>query len=187
MDVLWFDLICLLQLHRFHVLEESVLISHVQLLLQLNDVALEETNDCCTSHSHQPVTCLLGGPPQLRIPRVHFQAQPRCVHRISRSLQFIFRSSVSTLISPWPPSFLGWDHHSAVRMMAAANAASTSSTLLSPVGFALRCLPTAEATSCRSWGSVTSRLRSTGGFARALNRRVRAKWPRSLTGADTML
>ena len=48
-------------------------------------------------------------------------------------------------------------------MMAAANAASTESTLLSPGEFALRCLPTAVATSSRSWGSVTRRLRSTGG------------------------
>ena len=32
----------LLQLHRFDVLEESMLISHTQLLLQLNDVALEK-------------------------------------------------------------------------------------------------------------------------------------------------
>ena len=72
-------------------------------------------------------------------------------------------------------------------MMAAANAAYTSSTLLSPGGFALRCLPTAVVTSCRSWGSVTRRLRSTGGLAEALSRRFRAKWPRSLTGADTML
>ena len=69
--------------------------------------------------------------------------------------------------------------------MAAANAASASSTLLSPGGFALRCLPTAVATSCRSWGSVTRRLRSTGGLAEALSRRYRAKWPRSLKGADT--
>ena len=43
-----------------------MLIPHAQLLLQLNDVALEETNDCCTSHSLQPVTCLPDGPPQLR-------------------------------------------------------------------------------------------------------------------------
>ena len=71
--------------------------------------------------------------------------------------------------------------------MAAANAASTSSTLLSPGGFALRCLPTAVATSCQNWGSVTRRLWSTGGLAVALNRRFRAKRPRSLTGADTML
>ena len=64
--------------------------------------------------------------------------------------------------------------------MAAANAASTSSTLLSPGGFALRCLPTAVATSCRSWGSVTRRLRSTGGLAEALSRR---NWqPRILLG-----
>ena len=42
--------------------------------------------------------------------RVHFQALPRCVHRISRSLQFSFRSGVSTLTSPWSPSFLGLDH-----------------------------------------------------------------------------
>ena len=72
-------------------------------------------------------------------------------------------------------------------MMAAANAASTSSTLLSPDGFALRCLPTAVVTSCRSWESVTRRLRSTGGLAGALSRRFRAKWGRGLTGADTIL
>ena len=49
--------------------------------------------------------------------------------------------------------------NSAVRTMAAAIAASTSSTLLSPGGFVLRCLPTAVATSCRSWGSATRPLR----------------------------
>ena len=54
--------------------------------------------------------------------------------------------------------------------MAAPNA-STSSTLLSPGGFALRCLPTTVATSCRSWGSVTRRLRSTGGLVEVFNRR----------------
>ena len=75
----------------------------------------------------------------------------------------------------------------AVRMMAGVNAASTLSTLLSPGEFALRFLPTAVDTSCRSWGSVTRRLRSTGGLAGTLNRRFRAKWPRSLAGADTML
>ena len=42
--------------------------------------------------------------------RVHFQALLRCVHRISRSLQFSFRSGVSTPTSPWSPLFLGWDH-----------------------------------------------------------------------------
>ena len=63
----------------------------------------------------------------------------------------------------------------AVRMMAAANVASTSSTLLCPSGFALRCLPTAVVTSCQSWGSVTRRLRSTGGLAGALNRRFRSE------------
>ena len=109
-DALRFDFLCLLQLHRFDVLEESVLISDAQLLLQLNDVAFGETNDCCTSHSLQPVTCLLDGPPQLRTPRVHFQVLSRCVHRISRSLQFSFRSGVSTPTSPWSPSYLGWDH-----------------------------------------------------------------------------
>ena len=86
-----------------------MLVSHAQLLLQLNDVVLQETNDCCTSHSLQLVTCLSGGPSQLRIPCVHFQTLPRCVHRISCSLQFSFRLGVSST-SPWPPSFLGWDH-----------------------------------------------------------------------------
>ena len=44
-DTLWFDLLRLLQLHRFDVLEESMLVSHTQLLRQLNDVALEKTNN----------------------------------------------------------------------------------------------------------------------------------------------
>ena len=76
-------------------------------------------------------------------------------------------------LQPRPGPLRSWGGitNSAVRMMAAANAASTSSTLLSPSGFALRYLPTAVAPSCRSWGSVTRRLRSTGGLAEALSRR----------------
>ena len=146
-------------------------VPHAQLLLQLNDEALEETNDCWISHFLQSVTCLSGGSPQLRIPRVHFQALPRCVHRISRSLQFSFRSGVSSPTSPHLLRSWGGITNSAVRMMAAVkNAASTSSTLLSSGGLALRCLPTAVTTSCRSRGSVTRRLRFTGGLAGALNR-----------------
>ena len=87
-----------------------MLVSHAQLLLQLNDVVLEKTNDCRTSHSLQPVTRFSDDPPQLRIPVVGFQALPRCVHRISRSLQLIFGLGVSTSASSWPPSFLGRDH-----------------------------------------------------------------------------
>ena len=92
-------------------------------------------------------------------------------------------------LQPCPGLLRSWGGitNSAVRMMAAMNAASTSFTLLSPVGFALSCFPTAVATSCRSWGSVTRRLRSAGGLAGAFNPRLRAKWPRSLMGADTML
>ena len=77
--------------------------------------------------------------------------------------------------------------NSAVRMMAAADAASTSSTLLSPGGFAVRCLPTAVVTSCRSWGTVNKRLRSTGASAEVLNRRFREKLAMSLTGTYIML
>ena len=157
-----------------------MLVSHTQLLLQLNDVALEKPNDGCTSHSRQPVTWF---------PGICFQALPRCVHRIRRAVCSSASVWASSL-QPRPGRFRSWGGitNSAVRMMAAANAASTSSTFLSPGGFALRCLPTAvEASSCRSWGSVTRRLRSTGGLADTLSRRFRAKWPRSLTGADTML
>ena len=100
-------------------------------------------------------------------------------------------SSASVLASPLQPRpglLRSWGGitNSAVLMTSAVNAASTSSTLLFPGGFALRCLPTAVATSCRSWGSVTRRLRSTGGLADTPNSRFRAKWPRSLTSADTM-
>ena len=86
-----------------------MLVSHAQLFLQLNDVALEEMNDCFTSHSLWPVTCLPHGTPQMRIPGVHFQALPRCMHRISSSLQLSFRLGVSTPTSPSSPSFLRWD------------------------------------------------------------------------------
>ena len=90
--------------------KKLMLVSDALLLLQLDDVALEETNNCCTSHSFQPVTCLSDGPPQLRIPCAHFQAPPCYVHHISRSLQLSFRLGISTPTSPWFPLFLGWDH-----------------------------------------------------------------------------
>ena len=117
-----------------------------------------------------------------------------CLVSISRRCQAVCIASVAACSSasvrasslqPHPGLLRSWVGvtNSAVRMMAATNAASAPSTLLSPGGFALRCLPTAVATSCRSWASVTRRLRSTGGSAGALNRLFRAKWPRSLTGA----
>ena len=101
-------------------------------------------------------------------------------------------SSASVWASPLQPRpglLRSWGGitNSAVRMIAVANVASTSSTLQSPGGFALRCLPTTVATYCQSWGSVIRRLRSTGGLAEVLKRQFRAKWPMSLTGADTML
>ena len=88
-----------------------MLVSPTQLLLQLNDVALEKMNDGCTSHSLQPVTFSPEGPSHLCISGVCFQALPRCVHRISRSLQLSFRLGVSTSTSSWPPSFLGRDYN----------------------------------------------------------------------------
>ena len=87
-----------------------MLISHAQLFIQLDDVELEETNGCCTSHSLHLVTCLPDGPPQLRVPCVHFKRLSCCIHRISRSLQLSFRLGVSTPTSPWSPSFPGWNH-----------------------------------------------------------------------------
>ena len=92
-------------------------------------------------------------------------------------------------LQPHPRLLRSWGGipNSAVRMMAAGNMASTSSTLLSFGGFSLRFIPTAVATSCQSWGSVTMRLQSTGDLVKAFNRRFREKWPISLTGANTML
>ena len=92
-------------------------------------------------------------------------------------------------LQPRPDLLRSWGGitNSAVRIIAVANMASTSSTLLSLGGFTLRCLPTTVATTCRSWGSVIRRLPSIGGLAGALNRRFRAKRQRSLTGAHTML
>ena len=110
----------------------------------------------------------------------------RASHQSQPTVQLPVQASP---LQPRPGLLRSWVGitNAAVRMMAAANVASTSSTLMSPGGFALRFLPTAVATSCRSWGSVARCPRSTGGLAGALNRRFRAKWPRSLTGADTML
>ena len=63
-------------------------------------------------------------------------------------------------LQPRPGLLRSWGGitNSAVRMMAAVNAVYMSSTLLSPGRFALKCLPTAVATFCRSLGSVTRRL-----------------------------
>ena len=125
-----------------------------------------ETDDCCTSHSLQPVTCLPDGLPKLRIPHAHFQALPRCLHRICPSLQFSFRSDVSTPTSHWSPSGLGWDHQfSGPRDLCGKYTASTSSTPQSLGEFSLGRLSTAVATFYRSWGSVTRRLRPTDGLA----------------------
>ena len=109
-DALRFNFLPLLQLRLFDGLEKSILVSHPQILLQLNDVALEGKNDCCTPHSHQPVTWILDGLPQVRITDVHFQALSRSVHRISRSLELSFCLGVPTPTSPWFPLFPGWYH-----------------------------------------------------------------------------
>ena len=54
--VLRFGLFLFLKLHRFNGLEEYImLVSHTQLLLRLNDVALEGTNKYCILHSLQVV------------------------------------------------------------------------------------------------------------------------------------
>ena len=82
-------------------------------------------------------------------------------------------SSASVWTTPLQsfPSVLrswGWITDSAVRIMDAANVASTPSTLLPPGIFALRCPQTAANPSCQSWGSVTRRRRSTSGLAEVL-------------------
>ena len=163
-----------------------MLVSHAQLLLQLNDVALEKMTAALRplfSQLHVFLTALRRCASLVSVFR---RCHAACIASVAVCSSASVRASP---LQPRPGLLRSWGGmtNSAVRMMAAANAASTSSTLLSPGGFALRCLPTAVATSCRSWGSVTSRLRSTGGLAETLNRRFRAKWPRSLTGTDTML
>ena len=152
-----------------------MLVSTAQLLLQLNDVALETTNECCTSHSLHAITFFPGGPPKLRIPGVRFR---RC-HAVWIAPVAIC-SSASAWASPLQPRSglvrsWGGITYSVVRMMAAANATTTLPTLLSPGGFVLRCLPTTVAPSCRNWGSVTRHLRSTGGLTGTLNRRFRTR------------
>ena len=156
-------------------------------VLQLNDVALEKTNDCCTSHFLQPAICF---PNAVRSCASLVSVVRRCHDACIASVAVCSSASVwASPLKPRPCLLRSWGGitNSAVPMMAAANVASTSSTLLSLGGFTLRRLPTAVATSCRSRGSVTRRLRSPGGLAGTLNRRFREKRPRSLTGADTML
>ena len=169
------------------ILEESVLIPHAQLLLQLNDVALEKRTTAALrtlfSQLHAFLTALHSCASLVSIFK---RCHAVCLASVAACRSASVRESP---LQPRPGLLRSWGGitNSAVRLMAAANAASTSSTLLSPGGFASRCLPTAVAASCRSWGSVTRRLRSTGGLAGALSRRFREKWPRSVTGADTML
>ena len=144
-------------------------------IIRVADVdLLDKTNDCCTSHSLQPVTCFPDGPPQLRIPGVCFQGLPRCVHRISRSLQPSFHLGVSTPTSSWSPSFLGRDH----QFSGPHDGCGECGFYVVHIAVSSRVCPevpsTAVATSCPSWGSVIRRLRSAG-LAETANRRFRAK------------
>ena len=87
----------------------------------------------------------------------------RCCHTACVASVAVY-SSDSVWASPLqhrPGLLRSWGGiaNSGVRMMAAVNAASTSSTLRSLSGLTLRGLPTATATCCRSWESVTRRLR----------------------------
>ena len=147
----------------------------------------KKRNDCCTSHSLQPVTCVPDGPPQLCISDVCFQALPRCVHHISRSLKLSFRLGFSTPASSWPPSFLGRDH----QFSGPYDGCGECGFYVIHIAVSRRVCPEVPSNCCgyllSKLGSVTRRLRSTGGLAETLSRRLRAKWPRSLTGADTML
>ena len=163
-----------------------MLIFHVQLLLQINDVELEKRTIAALrtlfSQLHDLLTVLRSCASLVSIFR-RFHAA--CI----ASVAVCSSASVwASLLQPRPGLLLSWGGitNSAVRVMAAANAAFTSPTLLSSGGFVLRYLPTAVATSCRSWRSVTRRLRSNGGLAESLVRRLQAKRPRNLTGTDTM-
>ena len=111
-----------------------MLISRAQLLLQLNDVALETTNDCCTrtlsSQLHASLTALRSCASLVSIFR-------RCHAVYIASVAAC--SSASVRASPLQPRLsllrsCSGITESALCMVAAANAASTSSTLLSPGG-----------------------------------------------------
>ena len=165
-----------------------MLVSYTQLLLQLNDVALEETNDRYTSHSLQPVTCFPDGLPQVRIPDVCFQALPRCVHRISRSLQLSFRLGVSTPTSSWPLLFLGRDH----QLSCPHDGCGECGFYVVYIAVSRRVYPEMPSNCCDHllWKLGINHQAPTVHWrpiAETLSRRFRAKWPRSLTGADTML
>ena len=141
-----------------------MLISHAQLLLQLNGVRSKKRTTAAlrtlSSQLHAYLTALRSCASLVSIFRLcHAVCIPSVAVCNSASVR-------APPIQPRPGLLRSWGGitNSAVRMMAAANAASTSSTLLSPGGFALRFLPTAVVTSCRSWGSVTRRLRLTGGL-----------------------
>ena len=141
-------------------------VPRAQLLLQLNDVALEKRTNAALrtlfSQLHVLLTALCSCASLVFVFR-------RCHASCIASVAICSSASVwASPLQPRPGLLRSWSEiaNSAVRMMAAANAASTSSTLLSPGEFGLRDFPTAVATSCRSWRSVTRRLRSTGGLSR---------------------
>ena len=164
-----------------------MLVSQTQLFLQLNDVALKKTNDCCTSLFLQPVTCYPDGPPQLRISGVCFQAYPRCVHRISRSLQLSFSLGVSAPTSPWPPSFLGRDH----QFSGPHDGCGECGFCIVHIAVSRWVCPEMPSNCCghllSKFGISHQAHRVHWRLSGDPHRRFRAKWRRSLTDADTML
>ena len=150
-----------LQLRRFDAL---IVVLEEPLFWPVMCGAMQPTAAALRNRFGQLHTYVSDSPPPLCITSVYFQTLPGCVYSVIRSLQLSLRLGVSPPTPPW--SLCSWSGitSSAVRMMSARNAVSTSwFTLLSPGGSALRCLPTDMVTSCRSWGSVSRRLWSTGG------------------------
>lgn len=102
----------------------------------------------------------------------------------------IFRYNVSLYLLHILPtllcSFCGITS-SAVRMMVAVSSASTPFTLPSSGGFSRSFFATAAANFRPMYRSVVRYCRSKCGLSTVHTRRLRAKGPRSLTGAATML
>ena len=164
------------------------LIAVAQVLLHILDMPFKEpfvgiVTDHVNERIFSPDSSL-----QLTVLGVSHLPLPSCSSRGRRHADLFFCLGVSPPSPPRPPGRSRRRNLFCCLQYGCRKAVSTSSTLLSLGGNALRWSPTTVATSSRKWGSFVSRRRSIGGgpFA-SLTGRLRAKRPSSFTYVVTIL